>query len=73
MPSLDELLESDAEASRFFESLPMFIQDQIRHAPEKVQTTQELCAFAHNAMSEGLNRPQYKSLFEDDSSNPIDF
>lgn len=70
--SLRDLFEKDREAQDFFDSLPMFIQDQIQSRAHSVQTKEELSGLANQAMHDALLLEQYKPMFEDETDSDID-
>lgn len=70
--SLQDLLDSDREAAAYFQSLPMFVQDQIRAKPGAAQTREQLASLANNLARDGLRLPQYQSVFEDETDSNID-
>lgn len=70
--SLDDLLTNDQEAQAFFDSLPMFIQDQLREEGEDITTKEALSGLANMAMSSGLKLDQYMPMFEDETDSEID-
>lgn len=70
--SLQDLFNKDREAQEFFDSLPMFIQDQIRTNAGDIQSKQQLSGIANQAMHGGLLLGQYKPMFEDETDSRID-
>lgn len=70
--TLGELLARDREARAFFDSLPMFIQDQARNSAVRIETREELSGFANEAARSALKLPQYRSMFEDETDSKAD-
>lgn len=70
--SLQDLFDKDQEAYAFFQSLPMFVQDQIRANAENIQSKEELSGMANNAAREALMLDPYKPMFEDETDSKID-
>ncbi|MEA4898328.1 hypothetical protein ACH6CV_11605 [Bacillota bacterium Meth-B3] len=70
--SLGELLTRDREARAFFDSLPMFIQDQARQSAACIETREELSGFANEAARSALKLPQYRPMFEDETDSGAD-
>lgn len=69
---LQQLFETDQEAYRFYQSLPMFIQDAAQQHAHLIHTREELSAFANRSMSDGLRLEQYQPLFDDADDSDID-
>ena len=70
--SLHDLFDKDQEAYAFFQSLPMFVQDQIQANANHIQTKEDLGGMAYNAARDGLRLEQYQPMFEDETDNDID-
>lgn len=70
--SLKDLFDKDQEAYAFFQSLPMFVQDQILIHAADIQTREELSGRANNIARNGLRQKQYKPMFEDETDSQID-
>lgn len=70
--SLQDLLDTDREAQAFFDSLPMFVRDQMRLNAMNIQTKEELSGRANQAMHDSLQLEQYKPIFEDETDSRID-
>jgi len=70
--SLSDLFDRDQDARNFFDSLPMFIQDQIQSNVRGITTREELSGVAHQIMHDGLLLDQYKPMFEDETDSEID-
>lgn len=72
-PNLNALLESDRKAYELFQSMPVYVQHKLREIPEAIRTREELSGVANKLMADGLKQDPYRRMFEDSSSNPIDF
>lgn len=70
--SLRQLLNNDQEASAFFGSLPMFVQDRVRARADQVRTREELASLANNIARDGLRLSQYRGIFQDETDSDID-
>ena len=70
---LEDLLDSDEKAFELFQSMPIYVQHKLREIPDSIRTREELSAYANKAMADGLTIDQYRTMFEDSSSNEIDF
>lgn len=71
--SLFELLEQDAEALDFFESLPMFVQDQMVNRPTDIRSKEELSGYANMSAQKALKLDQYRPMFEDETASGADW
>ena len=70
--SLQDLFDKDREAYAFFQSLPIFVQDQVKSRSKDIQTKEELSGIANNVMHDALLLDQYETLFEDETDSSID-
>lgn len=70
--SLQDLFDTDQEAYAFFQSLPMFVQDQLRASATRIQTKEELSGMANDIARAGLRQEQYQPMFEDETDSQID-
>lgn len=70
--SLGDLLNRDSQSERFFHSLPMFIQDQLKRVGGQIQSREELGGLANEMMREGLKMDEYNTMYEDETDSDID-